>query len=368
MLSTLGLKADESQPAPVVWEAQSAAPATRPALGAQTADVASPADDLPGKGVNIFGEMGGLPRGLAKLASDGGFQQHTVAQEGYDADVSLDPTGKWLVFSSTRHSEHAHLYLQKVDGQAVTELTRGQWDDVQPAFSPDGKRIAFASTRNGRWSLYLVDADGRNVTQVTNGPGHDMHPSFAPDGNRLVYCSLGRSDQWELWTIDLTTMEKRMVGSGLFPVWSPEKGVDRIAFQRARQRGSRWFSVWTMDLVDGEPRRLTEVAVSASAAVISPAWSPDGKRLAVATVTDPAKADRASGKQDIWVFNSDGAGKQRLTDGGVNLSPVWSPGGRVFFVSDRGGKENVWSTGSQAASVLTADKKDDKSAIGSANE
>ena len=80
-----------------------------------------------------------------------------------------------------------------------------------------------------------------------------------------------------------------MIGYGLFPSWSPSRDGDRIAFQRPRQRGSRWFSLWTLDLVNGEATRVTEVVLSSNAAVLSPTWSPDGKRLAFATIMEPNK-------------------------------------------------------------------------------
>jgi TolB protein len=137
-----------------------------------------------------------------------------------------------------------------------------------------------------------------------------------------------------------------MVGFGLFPTWSPERGLNRIAFQKARQRGSRWFSLWTMELVDGEARKLTEVAVSTNAAIISPAWSPDGRRLAFSTVVEPARSSggKPSGQTDVWTINADGSNRQRVTDGhGTNLAPHWSADNRVYFVSDRGGPESIWS-------------------------
>lgn len=309
--------------------------------------------------VNVFGELDGRQNNAPQGAADFGFQQHTVSDEGYDADVTADPTGKWLAFASTRHAEKTDIYLQRADGASVTQLTSDPADDAQPVFSPDGRSIAFCSSRAGSWDLYTMDLDGRNVTQVTSGPAQDMHPSFSPDGRRLVYCSIGsRSGQWELWIVDLVTHEKRMIGYGLFPAWCPEKGTDRIAYQRGRQRGSRWFSLWTLDLVDGEARKITEVAVSSNAAIICPTWSPDGKRLAFTTVVEPVSreltpTERAAGKrlvekprsqQDIWVVDSDGASRHRLTDGtGINLSPHWAADGRVYFISDRGGHENIWS-------------------------
>jgi Tol biopolymer transport system component len=252
-----------------------------------------------------------------------------------------------MVFSSTRHHVKPEIYLQRVDGTSVTQLTSDPAEDVQPVFSPDGKHIAFASTRAGSWDIYAMDLDGKNVTQVTSGPAQDMHPSFSPDGTRLAYCSIGgRSNQWELWVVNLATRERKMIGYGLFPSWSPDKNVDRIAYQRARQRGSRWFSLWTVDLVDGEARRITEVAVSSNAAIVTPVWAPDGKRLAFATIVEPAQMNKGKlrGQQDIWVIDADGGNRHRVTDGtGTNLCPSWAADNRVYFISDRGGQENIWS-------------------------
>src|SRR5688500_8777269 len=159
-----------------------------------------------------------------------------------------------------------------------------------------------------------MDLDGRNVVQVTSGPMQAIHPSFSPDGTRVVYSAMGsRSGQWELWTVNLATSERRQIGYGLFPSWSPDKSVDRIAYQRARQRGSRWFSLWTLDLIHGEGRRMTEVAVSSNAAIVAPCWSPDGKRLAFTTVVQTARGETGGrGQQDVWTVDADGDNRTRL--------------------------------------------------------
>ena len=66
------------------------------------------------------------------------------ATKGTTATSQVDPTGKWIVFASTRHSEHSEIYLQRIDGTSVTQLTSDSSDNAQPSFSPDGKTIAFA--------------------------------------------------------------------------------------------------------------------------------------------------------------------------------------------------------------------------------
>ena len=307
--------------------------------------------------VNIYGEVRPAIYRSGESRANFSFQQHTSTDEGHDADVVLDPSGKWIAFSSTRHSERADIYLQRVDGSSVIQLTNDPADDVQPCFSPDGSKIAFASSRAGNWDLYLMDIDGKNVEQLTSGICQDLHPTFSPDGTRLAYCSLTHSGQWEIWLLNLTTREKKSLGLGLFPSWCPRRDVERIAFQRARQRGGRWFSVWTVDLIDGEPRRNTEVAVSSNSAVVCPTWSPDGMQLAFSTILQPeTQNEQALPQQELWIVNSDGSGRQRIAEGITNLTPFWAVNHRIFFISDRGGKENIWSVkvdGTPSATATT---------------
>jgi hypothetical protein len=112
-----------------------------------------------------------------------------------------------------------------------------------------------------------------------------------------------------------------------------------------------------MNVMDGEAHAVTEVAVSGNAALVCPAWSPDGQRLAFSTIVSPAHMDgrKPQGQQDVWTVNSDGTNRHRLTDGnGINASPFWGVDGRVYFVSDRGGTECVWSTPANAPGTAVA--------------
>ena|GEM_PF-594647 len=321
----------------------------------------------PPSSINVFGEMDGVGPAPYNGGGKSGFQQQTFVDEGYDSDVKVTPDGKSLLFASTRHSVHPDIYIQKIDGMSVTQITYDPADDAFPVFNHDMSRIAFASNRSGNWDIYVMDADGKNVEQITRTSANEIHPTFSPDGSKIAYSSLGsRTGQWELWTIDLGSNERKMIGYGLFPQWSPRSDVDRIAFQRARQRGTRWFSAWTLDLVGGEAKNVTEIAFSTNAAIVGPSWNQDGTKLAFTTIVDPTLASPATQggqakgtTQDVWTINADGTDRNRLTDGrGVNAAPAWGKDGRIYFISDRGGSEAIWSVAANdVQDTFTADTK-----------
>jgi TolB protein len=285
-------------------------------------------------------------------------KQVTYTAEGADFDPDIDPTGSLLVFASTRHRETSDLYVKRVEGSALRQLTDDPANEVMPAFSPDGTRVAFTSDRSGNWDIYIKDIRGGQPIQITSGATDDIHPSFSRDGQSLIYSSYGTpSGQWEMVIVNLNNPStKRYIGHGLFPTWSPTE--DKIVFQRARQRGTRWFSIWTLDMVDGEPMSPTEIAASTNAAAITPDWSPDGKQIVFCTVIDP-QSDQEQGPPhaDVWIINADGTNRVRLTMGRfANIQPNWAGTGAIYFTSDRSGDgmENVWSIRPERAQRLAA--------------
>lgn len=293
-------------------------------------------------------------------------RQISFASEGADFDPSISPDARTLFFASTRHRETADIYVQSVSGSAVTQLTAHPAQDVMPAINNDGSRLAFASNREGSWDIFTMPAAGGSPTRITADPTPELHPSWSFDGTRLAYCKLGeRSSRWEIWVTDITKPAAHtFVAYGLFPKWHPTE--DRILFQRSRERGERFFSIWTIDLENGEAVRPTEVASTSDVAFINPTWSPDGARVACAAVTETSPEEFQANpnaralppvRSDIWVFNADGSGRVNLTGGWfVNTMPNWASDGRIYFVSDRGGVENIWSIAPYgSAPALTAE-------------
>lgn len=284
-------------------------------------------------------------------------RQITASFAGADFDPTPTPDGRSLVFASTQHRPTADIYIKPINSSVVTRLTDDPGQDVMPAVSPDGQYIAYCSDRNGSWDIFVMPAEGGKSVQVTTDASHDLHPSWSPDGSRLVFCRLGQqTGRWEMWVAEVSNpTSAQFIGFGLFPEWAPvagtgANGADRILYQRSRERGDRAFSVWTIDYNanPGTAGRETEIATAPGSALINPTWSPDGQFVTFAQVPySEAWASGQSAKPDssiLWLMGIDGAGKVRLTDGeSIDLMPTWSRNNEIFFVSNMGGQEHLWS-------------------------
>jgi TolB protein len=283
-----------------------------------------------------------------------GLAQLTFAADGADFDPCVSRDGKWLVFASTQHRPTPDIYIKPVGSRTVTQLTADPASDVMPALSPDASRIAFCSNRGGWWNLYVMSTSGGQAVQLSTGSTHDLHPSWSPDGTHLVFSRLGQaSGRWELWVMDVSRPQvAEFIGYGLFPQWCPmaQTGADkqdRILFQRGRERGDRAFSLWTIDYTPGSAGNPTEIVSTRAAAAISASWSPDGQWIVYSTV---ATGPNAKPGADLWITAVDGSGRVNLTGGKFsNLMPTWGSDGRIYFVSDRNGMDQVWSIGASKA-------------------
>jgi dipeptidyl aminopeptidase/acylaminoacyl peptidase len=196
---------------------------------------------------------------------------------------------------------------------------------LDPAWSPDGRRLAYVAPGIGGLSdVYVVDADRRHRTPLTRtGSADESAPSWSRDGRRLVVEREGR-----LFVLRADRRGERLLGTGSRPAWSPKGG--RIAFVRRRAEMDDLY------LVDATGRGLRRL--STSPAIDSrPAWSPDGKRLAFVGLEEDAT--------DLYAVDVASRTVARLTqDLDLEESPAWSPGGRaITFVSERVAGGPLWS-------------------------
>ena len=263
-----------------------------------------------------------------------------------------------IVFSSNRDG-HVHprlgwptyeIYVMDADGGNQQNLTNDPNDDSSPSWSPDGKRIAFESNRDGHFNMpgglpayeiYVMDADGGNQQNLTNDPNDDWAPSWSPDGKRIVFNSNrdgnrdGNRNNYEIYVMDADGgNQQRLTDNDFYdthPSWSPDG--ERIAFASRRDGhfiGEAGISteIYVMDADGGNEQRLTNNRKSDW----SPSWSPDGERIAFAS---DRKGDDVN--YEIYVMDADGKNQQRLTNNrGDDGAPSWSSDGkRIVFSSDR---------------------------------
>ncbi len=235
-----------------------------------------------------------------------------------------------IAIASNRAGGSRHIYVMNADGTGLTPLTSSAAEDEAPAWSPDGARIAFISDRDGGYSelfvMNVADAlqgtDGSSVTQLTCSGALALSPAWSPDGTRIVFAS-----QAGLQIVGIDGTPARPIQADeccvydMEPVWSPNAA--RIAFESAR---SGIPEIWLVN-VDG-----TGLVQLTQGGFFTPAWSPDGARLAM------------SDGANIYVMNSDGAGLTRLTNTQASSGhPAWSPdGGRIAFESNREGPMEIW--------------------------
>ena len=132
--------------------------------------------------------------------------QITTGQRSF-GDPSISPDGKWIVATSWLHpTDHKNLWLIKADGTGMHRFTTFNGDDVNPSFSPDGKKITWSRFRpNGKSDVMIKQTDGTGGKQLTGGPGEDHGPTYLPDGTKICYTHVaGMKRTGQIWCMNPT--------------------------------------------------------------------------------------------------------------------------------------------------------------------
>ncbi len=198
--------------------------------------------------------------------------------------ISTLTLNQGLILLGLNEGGNSHLFAYQPQesgaGQPLplTRLTSGPWDDINPAISPDGQTVAFASNRSGYWDIYLLDLDSGGITRLTDTLAYDASPAWSPDSKWLVYETY-LDDNLEIKVQSVVTPGDNIMltdspAADFSPAWSPQGR--QIAFV-SDQNGEN--EIWLADLDKAEEQRFQNISENPTSDDTHPIWSPDGKSL-----------------------------------------------------------------------------------------
>jgi Tol biopolymer transport system component len=232
----------------------------------------------------------------------------------------------YAIFGADADGKHSYR-LTKEKGDASTP--QGLFFQTSPAWSPDGKLIAFVSRRDGPGHIFVMNADGTGTRRVTTGPMEDDHPSWSADGKKIVF---GR--EGALFVVPSAGGPAKRVGKGFGnaadPAWSPDG--KHIAYDY-RRPGFNIREIWLMNPDGTGIRKLTNLGAKSAL----PAWSPDGSKIAY-----ESDAAHPGGPANIFMVRLVNGQSYHLSSSDIDeIQPTWAPDGDTVTFARDGSLWNV---------------------------
>lgn len=243
---------------------------------------------------------------------DGHNQRRISGHKSTSGYSDWSPTGDAIAYMSYFSGTPGIYYVDLASGNKVPIYREGVLN-ISPSFSPDGKRVAFASAGpDSNIDIYVCDRVCRQPQRLTTSTAIDTNPAWSPDGKQIAFTS-SRSGKPQIFLMDADGQNTRRISfDGEYnegASWRPDG--QQITY--ATRRGNR-FDIAVTNLVDLQTRILTS---SNDASYEEPCFAPDGRRIAFTS--------RRGKQSQIYVMNVDGKEWRQLTHEGNNSAPDWSP-------------------------------------------
>jgi len=227
------------------------------------------------------------------------------------------------------------VWVVNADGSGLRRLTTNPANDFDPAWSPDGRKVAFRSERDGNNEVYVMNADGSRQHDVSRHPTDDWGPTWSPDGRVLWNCARELHTGFRPCVVDAAGTALHTIPADIYveyQAWSPDG--TKIAFMSQEPGASGNDPDYNIYAMNADGTGITRLTDNPSDDGF-PSWSPDGTQIAFASTRDDcSNSDRADCLSTggigpffaLYVMDADGSHQHRVTDKFAQFVD-WSPDG-----------------------------------------